>query len=403
MSELSVLRNAHVFAPEDLGVCDVLIAGEKVVALEAGLDLGGLQVAEIEVSGRRVVPGLIDGHLHVVGGGGNEGYESRIPELWVGELVSAGITTVVAPPGFDMVAKSLEGILAKAYALQNEGVTTFAMVGGFQRPFQTLTGSMTRDIFTIEKILGIKIALGERRASRFQDHELIELAAQLEWLSGATGKACLMHAHLGESSDPAAQLLHTMRESGVAPQRFQATHCNYTPDTMQAARQVASSGGFVDFNPILDPSFGHPRAIPVVQAILQSLEVGIDSDLISMTTDGNASVPMTLADGSSGKYEKSLSWMWNAVVDLVQQGGLPLTQALSFVTTNPARALRLQPRKGRIRVGGDADLLVIGSGMSIEHVFARGRHLVDGGSPRTMSLYEPGRYPRSEADVPGRG
>ena len=46
------------------------------------------------------MPGLVDGHVHVIGGGGNEGYASRIPELWVGELVEAGITTVVAPPAW---------------------------------------------------------------------------------------------------------------------------------------------------------------------------------------------------------------------------------------------------------------------------------------------------------------
>lgn len=390
MSALFVLRNARIYAPEELGVRDVLIAGGKVVALEPNLDLGGLRVREVDAADKLVMPGLVDAHLHVVGGGGNEGYESRIPELWVGELAAAGITTVVAPPGFDVVAKSLEGILAKTYALQNEGVSAYAMLGGFQRPFQTLTGSLIRDIFTVEKIVGVKVALGEGRASRFQEHELIELAAQLEWLWGATGKACIMHAHLGETTDPAAQLVYTMRESGVAPQRFQATHCNYTPDTMAAASEVAGIGGFIDFNPILHPDFGHARATPAVQAIMQVLDAGTATELVTMTTDGNASVPLMLENGQRGAYEKSLSWLWDTVVELVQ-AGLPLSQALSFVTTNPARALRLEARKGRVRVGGDADLLIVGSDLTIEHVFANGNHLVDGGRATTMSMYEPGR------------
>lgn len=397
MSELIVVRGAQVFAPEDLGVRDVLVAGEKVVALDADLDLGRLDVTEIDAAGHRVVPGLIDGHLHIVGGGGNEGYASRIPELWTGELAAGGITTAVAPPGLDMVAKNLEGILAKAYALESEGLTTHMMVGGFQRPFQTVTGSILRDIFTIEKIIGVKIALGETRATRFQEHELIELAAQLHWLSGATGKAGLLHAHLGHSTGPADQLLHTMRRSGVPPERFQATHCNYTSDTMQAAVDVAAGGGFVDFNPVLTPTFGHPDATPAAPAILQSLSAGVDSSRITMTTDGNASVPITLEDGTHGAYEKSLTWMWDAVVELVSEGGIPLPQALSYATTNPARALRLEARKGRVRVGGDADLLVIGPDLRIEHVIARGRQLVDGGQPTVMSLYEPGRpVPRSD-------
>jgi beta-aspartyl-dipeptidase (metallo-type) len=393
VSELTVLRNAHVFAPEDIGVRDILIAGERVVALESPLDLGRLQVTEIDVAGRRVVPGLVDGHLHIIGGGGNEGYASRIPELWLGELAQAGLTTVVAPPGLDMVAKSLETLLAKAYALQSEGVTSYVFVGGFQRPFRTITGSMVNDIFTIEKVLGVKIALGETRATRFREHELMELAAQLEWLSGATGKACMLHAHLGESTEPAAQLLHTMRESGVASQRFQATHCNYTPDAFEAAGLVAGAGGYVDFNPILKPEFGHPRAIPAAEAILRTLEAGVPSELITMTTDGNASVPIALPDGSRGPYEKSLGWLWDTVVELTGDG-LPLPQALSFVTSNPARALRLDARKGHVRVGADADLLVLGPNLEIEQVFARGNHLLDARFPTSHSMYEPGREPQ---------
>jgi beta-aspartyl-dipeptidase (metallo-type) len=265
------------------------------------------------------------------------------------------------------------------------------MGGGFQRPFRTVTGSLRRDIFTIEKIIGVKIALGETKASRFGEHELVELAAQLEWLSGATGKACVMHAHLGQATDPAGRLLDAMRESGVPARRFQATHCNYTPDALEAAQLVAAAGGFVDFNPILTPEFGHPRAIPAAQAVLQTLEAGVDSSLVSMTTDGNASVPILLSDGSRDVYEKSLDWLWDTVVELVQKGGLPLSQALSFVTSNPARTLGLDARKGRVRVGGDADLLLLGPDLGIEQVYARGRLLVDGGVALVRSMYEPGR------------
>jgi beta-aspartyl-dipeptidase (metallo-type) len=391
MNQLTVIRNAHVYDPDDLGHRDLLLAGERVVAMEPRLDVGGLAATEVDAAGRSLVPGLVDGHLHIIGGGGNEGYASRIPELWVGELVAAGITTVVAPPGLDMMAKSPETILAKAYALDSEGVTAYVMGGGFQRPFRTVTGSLRRDIFTIEKIIGVKIALGETKASRYAEHDLVELAAQLEWLSGATGKACVMHAHLGQSSDPAGLLLHAMRTSGVPSRRFQATHGNYTPDTLEAAQQVAAAGGFVDFNPILTPEFGHPRAIPAAQAVLRTLEAGVSSDLVSMTTDGNASVPILLDDGGRDRYEKSLDWLWDTVVELVQKGGLPLSQALSFVTSNPARALGLDARKGRVRVGGDADLLLLGPDLEIDQVYARGRLLVDGGSSLVHSMYEPTR------------
>ncbi|WP_116953185.1 amidohydrolase family protein [Jiangella endophytica] len=388
MSELCAIRNGRVHAPEDVGVRDVLLAGGRVVAIEENLDLGGLDVVEIDAAGRRVVPGLVDGHLHVIGGGGNEGYASRIPELWVGELALAGITTVVAPPGLDMVAKNLEGLLAKTYALESEGISAYAMAGGFQRPFRTVTGSLLGDLFTIEKFIGVKVALGEVKATPFRDEELVELAAQLHYLAGATGKACLLHAHLGQSADPAGQFLHAMRTSGVPAHRFQATHGNYTEHTMQAVLDVAAAGGFVDFNPILTPAFGHPRAVPAAEAVVRTLTAGVDPNLVTMTTDGNASVPILLPDGSRDVYEKSLGWLWDTVAELVRDHGLSLGRALSFVTANPARALGLDA-KGRVRVGGDADLLIVDDDLRIVDVFARGRRLVADGRALVRSMYEP--------------
>ncbi|MCH3907081.1 MAG: amidohydrolase family protein [Sphaerochaeta sp.] len=38
--------------------------------------LPGLQVIDLE--GRDVIPGLIDQHVHIIGGGGEDGPESRV-------------------------------------------------------------------------------------------------------------------------------------------------------------------------------------------------------------------------------------------------------------------------------------------------------------------------------------
>jgi beta-aspartyl-dipeptidase (metallo-type) len=70
-----LLRNADVYALEPLGVRHLLIAGERVVWL--GRDLPplppALGVEEQDLDRRRVIPGLIDGHVHVTGGGGEAG------------------------------------------------------------------------------------------------------------------------------------------------------------------------------------------------------------------------------------------------------------------------------------------------------------------------------------------
>ncbi|WP_164520298.1 amidohydrolase family protein [Specibacter cremeus] len=383
------MRNAEVFAPERLGATDVLLAGQTIAAigdLSAAAALA--DVTTVDVSGRTLVPGLIDGHLHQIGGCGLQGYSSRAPELWAGELALAGITTSVATPGIETFTKNMDAVLAKAYALEQDGLSTYAFLGGFRKPFLTLTGSIRRDLYLIEKLIGIKVALGDAVASRFSNEELIDLAAELEWSSRATGKACIMHAHLGSLPDPAAQLLHTIKHAMAAPERFQATHGNNTEETLAAAVQLTKAGCVVDLNPLLDPLRGQVGSIGTRHAVPRLLAAGVELSMLTMSTDGNANTPVLQRDGSRGPYIKNLGTLWEGTVELVREADLKLEDALSLVTTNPARVLRLEERKGRIAVGLDADLLVLDDDLQIQDVYSKGRLLVHGRQPLVASMYE---------------
>ena len=120
---IKVIKNADVYAPEHLGARDILICDEKICAVAKGLDIGPLNgLAEvIDLHGAAVGPGYIDGHVHVTGGGGEQGPGSRVPECRVSELVSCGVTTVLALLGTDCISRSLENVLAKTRALIRRG------------------------------------------------------------------------------------------------------------------------------------------------------------------------------------------------------------------------------------------------------------------------------------------
>ena len=66
----TLLSNAHVFAPEDLGLRQVLVAAGRVLWVgapdDAAPSLPGLDIVDLE--GKRLIPGLIDAHAHVTGG-----------------------------------------------------------------------------------------------------------------------------------------------------------------------------------------------------------------------------------------------------------------------------------------------------------------------------------------------
>ena len=68
-------------------------------------NLTGLGVRVVDAAGGYVVPGLVDIHVHVTGGGGEMGPASRTPEGTLGEILDAGITTLVGVLGTDCVSR----------------------------------------------------------------------------------------------------------------------------------------------------------------------------------------------------------------------------------------------------------------------------------------------------------
>lgn len=80
--------------------------------------------------------------------------------------------------------------------------------------------------------------------------------------------------------------------------------------------------------------------------------------------------------------------MYAQLRSLVLNGGFVLSEALSFFTSNPAKALELFPKKGCIAPGADADLLLMGEALALDTVIARGRVMMEAGELLVKGTYE---------------
>ena len=71
----TLIKNAHIYAPEDLGIRDVLIGGKKIIKTGENIrfDWDPEELEIIDASGKIMVPGFIDQHVHIIGGGGEDG------------------------------------------------------------------------------------------------------------------------------------------------------------------------------------------------------------------------------------------------------------------------------------------------------------------------------------------
>ena len=102
-----------------------------------------------------------------------------------------------------------------------------------------------------------------------------------------------------------------------------------------------------------------------------------------METDGNGGFPISATE----TYYLSVDTLPAELRAAVIEEKVPLADVLRVVTANPARVLKLG-RKGHLRPGADADIVVLNRGIEIDQVFARGRLMVDEGRPIVRGRWE---------------
>ena len=124
-SSLTLIKNANLYAPEPLGLKHLLIAGGQLVYVGDHLPHldDELAVETIDAAGQVVMPGFIDAHTHITGGGGEAGFSSRVPPVPVSQFTRAGVTTVVGLLGTDDTTRNTESVIAQVYALREEGIS----------------------------------------------------------------------------------------------------------------------------------------------------------------------------------------------------------------------------------------------------------------------------------------
>ena len=146
-----LFKNTEVFAPRLLGKKDVLVAGTKILAIEDRIGApADWNIDVVDAEGLRMIPGLIDSHVHIAGAGGEGGPASRTPEIQLSRLLEAGVTGVVGCLGTDGITRSVESVLMKAKALKQEGISAWIYTGAYQVPPPTILGDVAKDIAMIE-------------------------------------------------------------------------------------------------------------------------------------------------------------------------------------------------------------------------------------------------------------
>ncbi|MEM7789620.1 MAG: amidohydrolase family protein, partial [Bacteroidota bacterium] len=275
---LRLLRNASVYAPEPLGHRHVLVAGEQIVALpEAAPEIAGVDVETVDLEGRRLIPGLVDAHVHVTGGGGEAGPHTAAPAPPLSAYTAAGVTSVVGLLGTDDTTRSTAGLLRHVYALRREGLSAWAWTGGYHLPPTTLTGSVRTDIATVEAVIGFgELALSDHRSSQPTFDEVARLAADCHVAGLMTGKAGVLHLHLGDGARGLDLVRRIVHETEIPPRTLHPTHVNRNSRLFDEALAVAEAGLTIDVT-TFPPAHATDDEVFAAEAVIRVLDAGLSA------------------------------------------------------------------------------------------------------------------------------
>ena len=384
---LKLLKNAQLFAPEDAGLCHLLIGGGRIITVSDKVHgLAASHATEFDLEGRRVVPGFIDGHAHVTGGGGESGFSSRVPPLPPGQFTRAGVTSVIGVLGTDDTTRDTRSLLAQTRALREEGLGAWCHTGGYHVPPVTLTGSVRDDIVYLDPVIGVgELALSDHRSSQPTRDELLRIASDAHVAGLISGKAGIVHLHLGDGDRGLDLVRQALDLSELPPRVFNPTHVNRRKGLFEEAMELARGGSTVDITAF--PVAEDEDAWPADVALIRYLETGAPAGRVTISSDGGGCLPVFNDQGEMLHMDVGHPASLIGTLKTLLEKGASMEDVLPAFTSNVADILRLHDR-GRIREGDVADLVVLDDENNISDVMIAGIWHVQAGKQQVFGQFE---------------
>ncbi len=390
-----LIKEGHIYKPEDTGVKDILILGKKMLKIEEDIKPPtGYHCEIIDASDKIIYPGFVDCHVHLIGADDGQGPVGRTSDIAWKDIVESGTTTVVGCLGSSRFARTLDRLYIKTLELEMMGLGTYMYTGSFVIPSPTLTGEIRKDVYLVPKVIGLKTAISDPTTNHHTWRDLADIASEVFYGSSIADKHAVIHVHVGRQDTRMDRIFELIDNTGIDPARVIPTHINRrTPDVMEQAIEYTKMGGIVDLSSLMRREEGTMTGLKPHLAVKRMLEEGGKLENMTMSSDGN--VPQPIRDekmNQTGRYIAPLDLNRREIRDMTNNQVCSFSDALKIMTTNPARALGIE--KGRITEGYDADLVIADSveNLRVKEVFARGRHVVKNGESTWKTHFQQDPY-----------
>ncbi len=366
----------------------LLVAAGKIAYL--GKDLPDISqqllTSDVDLEGARLIPGLIDAHTHITGGGGEAGFSTRVPPVPLTQFTLAGVTSVIGLLGTDDTVRSTSSLIAQTYSLREEGMSAWCYTGGYHCPLTTLTGSARSDIVHIECVIGVgELAISDHRSSQPTFEEIIRVASDAHVAGLMTGKAGIVHFHLGDGARGLDLIERALSETELPARVFNPTHVNRKKALFDQACELSKQGVNIDLTAF--PVEDGEDAWSAANGWLEFIERGLATDKITISSDGGGCFPVFDDQGTIAGLDYGKSMALSDTLQELLRRGIPLEQALLAMTSNQADLLRLKS-KGRIAAHADADLVVLDENHRARDVMINGVWHISNNKPIVKGCFE---------------
>ena len=389
MNRELLIANALVVSSKSCTPADILVSDGKIAALLApGSGCEAKKV--IDVKGRHVMPGCVDGHTHMM----DPGYTDR-EEFETGTMAAAvgGITTIVDHHRTLPAVYSIGPLLEKIDYLSERACVDFGLKGGISPDnveelqamwdagitgFKTFTCNLhgvkamhtaflMRSFTEVARMGGTVLIHCEDDGICQYNEEVLKAAgrtdyhSQWEWrsklaeyvavqtvISIAKETGCrVVIAHVSQPD-----LLTQLRDAREQGYEIYAESCpHYFNLTVE---DLEKKGPWAEFTP--------PMNTAENQALLwkkfdQGFVTTIGSDHCPYPKEQKVPGETDIWDAPNGipGIETSLRLMLNGV----SEGRTSINRVVECMCENPAKVYGLFPQKGQIAVGADADMVVL--------------------------------------------
>ena len=369
---IKLLKNAQVYAPAFLGKKDVLVVGDKICRIEDKITgYEGLPDVEVfDLAGKKLLPGYIDMHVHICGGGGEQGFSSSVPASCLSIFFQNGITTCIGLLGTDGITRSIEALVAKARALTEEGMTVYTLTSSYMYPPKTLLGSVEKDIVMLTPMIGVKVAVSDHRSSNPDGDDLIALGVEARRAGMISGTAGLVTMHMGSGKGRLNPLFDALENSDLPPKHFLPTHMLRCPELIEDGARLVRMGGYMDCTAGSDEK----EVVNSAKLLYELLHMdGVTTDHVTMSSDAFGSQPKFDSCGECIGYTYASPKYLHRTVKLLVEMGMPLEEVIKLLTSTPAKMIAKEGIKGCIAPGADADLLVLDENLDVNSLFAKGK------------------------------